>query len=82
MFSGALMPRFQRVTVPWTSIVYSALSDSAPVRMVPAHGPYLAGSLGTVITPSKKRLSCASWVAAPAELTRQIPPWSVETMRS
>src|SRR5437773_558734 len=53
---------------------------SAPASSLPAHGPYLAGSSGTVSTPSKSRLLplasliCANFTASVGECTRQTAP--------
>src|SRR6266705_3305530 len=53
---------------------------SAPASSLPAHGPYLAGSFGTVSSPSNNSLLpfasliCARFVALFGEWTRQTAP--------
>ena len=43
--------------------------------MLPAHGPYLAELLGSVITPSRALPGIvATFDALPSALTRQTPP--------
>src|SRR5438067_13001255 len=70
-----------QTSVPLVSTVQSRLSFSAQVRIFPAKGPYLKGSLGTVVTPSRSvsaplagLLTCASFVALPEAVTRQTAP--------
>src|SRR5438128_9163967 len=60
----------QPITTPLVSIVNRRKSSSFPVRIFPAHGPYLLVSLGSVSTHSSCRPMLASLFDWPREVTR------------
>ena len=70
--------------LPATSIARILDSASSPTRIFPAaHGPYLDGSLGTVVMPSIKGTLRASVnrVASPLAVTSQTFPLYVVAIR-